>query len=54
MSSIGYSCHILIKFKIFWADFRKIFQYQISWTSVQREPSCSIWTKGQTGRHDDR
>ena len=28
--------------------FRKILRYQISWKSVQREPSCSVRTGGRT------
>ena len=35
---------------IFAADFRKILKYKISWISVQWEPSCSLWTDGQTWR----
>jgi hypothetical protein len=31
-------------------DFRKIFEYQISWKSVEWEPSCSVRTDRQTWR----
>jgi hypothetical protein len=34
-------------------EFRKIFKYQISLKSLSWEPSCSIRTDGQTGRHDE-
>jgi len=37
---------------IFSANFQKIFQHQISWKSVQWEPSCSTWTDGRTDKHD--
>ena len=33
---------------IFSTDFQKILKYQISRKSVQREPSCSMRTDGQT------
>jgi hypothetical protein len=45
---------------IFWTVFRKILEYQISWKTVQWEPSCSMRktdgrTNGQTdGRTDMR
>ena len=33
---------------IFWRDFRKIPKYQISWKSIQWEPSCSMRTDRRT------
>jgi hypothetical protein len=33
---------------IYWTDFRKVLRYQISWTSFQLEPSCSMRTDEQT------
>jgi len=33
----------------FVADFRKIFKYNISWKSVQRERSCSMPAGGRAG-----
>jgi hypothetical protein len=43
---------------VFSTEFRKMLKYQISWKSVQWEPSCSGGQKGrqtdrQTGRHED-
>ena len=35
---------------IFSKDFRKELKYQISWNSIQWEPSCSCW---QTDGHDE-
>ncbi len=32
--------------------FSKILKHQISWKSVRWEPSCSMRTDGQTGRHN--
>ena len=33
--------------------FSNTFKYEISWKSIQWEPSCSARTAGYTGRHDE-
>ena len=38
---------------LFSIDFRKIFKYQISWKSIQLEPSCSMRMGRRTHRHDE-
>jgi hypothetical protein len=38
---------------IFSTYFREILKCQISWKSVQWDPSCSMRTDGRTDRHDD-
>ena len=52
-----------IKYPLFLSDFnenwifstvvRKMLKYQISWNSVQWEPSCSMRTDWRTDRHDE-
>ena len=37
----------------FTTDFLKILKYEISWKSVQWEPSCSVRWDGQTERHNE-
>jgi len=48
MWCIRYCCQILMNIKFFSTDLRKVLEYQISWKSVQGEPSCSTQTDGQT------
>ena len=38
----------------FSTDFRKKIKYHMSWKPVQWEPSCFLWTDGQTGGRKDR
>jgi len=46
-----------IEIWVFLTDFRKMFNYQISWKSVQWKLSFSMqtdgWTDRETGRHDE-
>jgi len=42
--STRYSCNILVKFEFYRQAFTK---YQISWKSVQCQPSCSMRTNGR-------
>ena len=44
---------ILMKVNFFSTDCRKIRIHQISWKSVQWEPSCSMRAGGQTYTHDE-
>jgi len=39
--------------RIFLSHFRQILKHQVSWKSVQWEPSYSMQTDGQTDRHDE-
>ena len=38
---------------IFTSDFRKVFEYQFSWISVQWEPSYFVRTDGLTDGYDE-
>jgi len=42
-----------MKHEFFSADFLKIFNYQISWKSVQWKRRCSMRTDGRTDGHDE-
>jgi len=42
-----------MQLEFFSADIRKLFKYQISWTSIQWEPNCSMRADGWTNRHDE-
>jgi len=42
---VGFLSNIILP-----TDFRKIVIYQISWRSIQWEPSCSMRTDGRTDR----
>ena len=48
LKSTRYSCQILMKLEFSRQIFEKILIYQISWKSVQREPSCFMRMDGQT------
>jgi hypothetical protein len=48
MWSTGYACQILMELEFSPTYFRTLLKYQISWISVQREPSCSAPTDGRT------
>ena len=48
MQSRCYSCRISMRPEFSQQIFEKKLKCQISWKSVQWEPSCSMWTDGQT------
>jgi hypothetical protein len=39
--------------RVFLTNFRKMFNYQISWNSVQWKLSCSMWRDGRKDRRTD-
>ena len=51
--SVRCYCQILIKLEFFRHIFEKTHKYQISWKSVQWEPSCRIRPDGHTDRHGE-
>jgi hypothetical protein len=53
MYSTRYCCQIIMRHKVSLTDFPKVLKYQISWKSVQREPSYSTRTNGRTDRCTD-
>ena len=54
------SCKVPVIFLRFYWNFNfldrfsKVFEYQVTWKSLQLEPSCTIWTEGMTDRLGDR
>jgi hypothetical protein len=52
MWSTHYSCQALMKLEFSQQIFKK-YSYQISWKSIQWEPSCSIHMDGWTETHYD-
>ena len=50
MWSNRHSCPILMKLGSFATDCRKVLRCQVSWTSVQLEPSCSLRTNRRTDK----
>ena len=48
--SVHYSTHIWMKLALSQQIFEKMLKYQISWKSIQCEPSCSMRTGGRTDK----
>jgi len=48
IQSTRYSCPVLMKLEFYEQIFEKILKYQTSRKSIQWEPSCSVWSDGQT------
>jgi len=41
-----------VKYQLFSQQIKKLFKRQISWKSLQLEPSCFMPTDGRTDTHD--
>jgi hypothetical protein len=48
--SSQYSTHIWMKLEFFSTHLRKMLKYEISWKSIQCEPSCSMRRGGRTDK----